>query len=217
MMMVATSKSSTITSSSSPDPNLRILELGSGNGFLSVCMVLALQSHWEKTKSGGIGEGDSDATPLTDSLLPQIIATDTAEHLTLMQTTIDSNLKRCLGLDVAGTLTGRMVSVREYLWGDKTNQLVEDAKERAFDLIVGSDLAYRDDLHDPLIAALGQFSVTGTTVTILGVTMTDTKPIFFHKLLDAGFRYERLADHLLTEQFRGAQFGVFIIWKENEY
>mmetsp|Transcript_58402 Transcript_58402/g.142822 ORF Transcript_58402/g.142822 Transcript_58402/m.142822 type:complete len:209 (-) Transcript_58402:455-1081(-) len=132
------------------------------------------------------------------------------------------------------------VMVEEYLWGDSADQLFlskndkndintnnnnEEHEEEGFDLIFGSDLAYRDDLHDPLIDAFHKLtptsktkrSTTTTTTTILlGVTMIDTKPIFFHKLDDAGFHYEKLADHLVEPQFRGQQFGLFLIWKKKK-
>mmetsp|Transcript_58403 Transcript_58403/g.142827 ORF Transcript_58403/g.142827 Transcript_58403/m.142827 type:complete len:217 (-) Transcript_58403:678-1328(-) len=131
------------------------------------------------------------------------------------------------------------ITVEEYLWGDSTDQLFlsnnddnndntnnnEHEEEEGFDLIFGSDLAYRDDLHDPLIDAFQKLTPTSrtkrsttttTTMILLGVTMIDTKPIFFHKLDDAGFHYEKLADHLVEPQFRGQQFGLFLIWKKKE-
>jgi len=76
-------------------------------------------------------------------------------------------------------------------------------------------VAYRDHLHDPLIAALDEFCVPNHTVALIGVTMNDTKPIFFDKLHDRGFRYEKLADHLLGDEFctSSRQFGVFCISK----
>ena len=55
-------------------------------------------------------------------------------------------------------------------------------EEKEFDLIIGSDLAYRDELHDPLIDAFQQVCSTNTII-LLGITMTDTKPIFFTKLM----------------------------------
>ena len=41
--------------------------------------------------------------------------------------------------------------------------------------------------------------------------MTDTQPVFFDKLTKAGFRHEKLADHLLEKEFRGSDFGIFAI------
>ena len=59
---------------------------------------------------------------------------------------------------------------------------------------------------------LGFHSKNGHTTSIIGVTMNDTKPIFFKKLNEAGFVYERIADHLLDTKFRGGTaFGIFII------
>ena len=41
--------------------------------------------------------------------------------------------------------------------------------------------------------------------------MMDTQPRFFDSLLLAGFRYEKLSDHLLEREFRGTNFGIIAI------
>jgi hypothetical protein len=171
---------------------LRVLELGSGNGFLSVCLVVATK------------------VLMNDSNI-HVIATDTAEHLSLMQSTVDLN-STCHA--AAARIDVRpCISVQEYVWGAVTST-ADDVAE--FDLIIGSDLAYRDGLHDPLIDAFQQVC-SRKTVILLGVTMTDTKPIFFTKLLDRGFRYEKLSDSLLEPTFRSnKQFGIFVIQKVQE-
>jgi predicted nicotinamide N-methyase len=231
---------------------LRVLELGSGNGFLSVCLIVAIKSHLERQQQQRRRQKhDIDIdNHIDDNIQLKVVVTDTAEHLSLMRQTINNNLKRCGcllvgdnnddedGKDVYCGITPfqkqPVVSVQEYLWGESTNQLfdaihdnnysddknnknntVSDEQDERFDLIIGSDLAYRDDLHDPLIDAFHQLttSTEPATTILLGVTMLDTKPIFFHKLHNAGFRYERLADHLIESQFRGQQFGIFVIWK----
>jgi hypothetical protein len=205
-----------------------------------------------------------------------VVATDTAEHLSLMNATVQLNAKHLQITKKNDTATNKheeeeadhdddddhhhhqqqqqqqqyhngsddyccacRVSVQEYLWGSGTliQQQQQEEEEQpssssssvsssssSFDLIIGSDLAYRDELHDPLIAAFQEASSlhcsnNGRTCTartspiiLLGVTMNDTKPIFFEKLVRAGFHYEKLADHLLEPQFRGGrQFGIFVI------
>ena len=82
-----------------------------------------------------------------------------------------------------------------------------------FDFIFGSDVAYRDHLHGPLIASLEKFSHE-YTVALIGVTMSDTKPMFFAALVKAGFRYDRIADHLMSSEFRGTTFGLFVIRRD---
>jgi len=226
---------------------LRVLELGSGNGFLGVCLVTAVAV--AAANSGG----DADGWPGIE-----VVVTDTAEHLPLMKKTIDSNLKRILPqilgdqrkrserhhqstrrrqqqecddddddesdpLSVSSSPapplpsidTEGIASVREYLWGEDYDFGGGNGSKH-FDLIVGSDVAYRDHLHDPLIAALKEFSPPPPghpTVALLGVTMNDTKPVFFEKLASEGFRYEKLADHLFGAEFStcSRQFGVFAV------
>ncbi|KAG7347255.1 lysine methyltransferase [Nitzschia inconspicua] len=226
--------------SSSSSSSLRVLELGSGNGFLSVCLVVAAMMR--PTSNSCITTKSKEPDPIIPI---HVVATDTASHLSLMERTIQSNLTRLSStssLDLA-----RFVTVQEYLWGDtfignnsSSNNFHSSGNTNTFDLIIGSDLAYRDDLHDPLIAALQHFhninettpattssspSTTSTaatriTTTLLGVTMTDTKPIFFQKLQQAGFGYEKLADHLLQPEFRGGgsrQFGIFVIYNNSNH
>lgn len=161
----------------------RVLELGSGNGFLGVCLLAANPD------------------------LQTVVITDTKEHLPLIEKTLALN-----GVENIST----NVKVEEYLWGPNTPETPTIIKDTDFDLIIGSDLAYRDELHDPLIASIVACS-SQNTVTLLGVTMRDTRPIFFQKLVAAGLKYERFADHLLEDTFRGQRFGVFAIWKEEDY
>lgn len=151
---------------------LSLLELGSGNGFLAICF-LALR-RWK-----------------------ELVITDTASHLPLIQKTLDANVQ----------LTAESkVRVKEHKWGDFQDSL----EGKKFDVIVGSDVAYHPDLYDPLISSLLNFCHE-STVALVGVTMNDTKPAFFHKLKQAGFRYERFADWLMEPEFRGTTFGIFVI------
>jgi hypothetical protein len=143
-----------------------------------------------------------------------------------MKQTIESNLQRILPQirkqhnshlsEASDDMTIESIArVEEYLWGEDYDFGGRNADEFPFDLIIGSDVAYRDHLHDPLIAALDEFCVPYHTVALIGVTMNDTKPVFFDKLHDRGFRYEKLADHLLGDEFctSSRQFGVFCISK----
>jgi hypothetical protein len=79
-----------------------------------------------------------------------------------------------------------------------------------FDVILGSDVAYRPDLYGPLVASLVELSHR-STVAYLGVTMADTRPDFFRLLTGSGFEYRRLDDRLLDPEYRGWAFGVFVV------
>lgn len=171
----------------------RVLELGSGNGFLGVCILAANPN------------------------LEQIVITDTKDHLPLIERTLERN-----GIEFgstscgdSSTLSNSKVLVEEYLWGPTALETPAAIKDNSFDLIIGSDLAYRNELHDPLIASILAAS-NADTVTLLGVTMRDTRPIFFQKLIAAGLKYERLADHLLENLYRGKRFGVYVIWRDDD-
>lgn len=212
------------------EKSVRVLELGSGNGFLGVCLVSAIAV----AEANGICRGIRDVTGYSDTNYPkhwpgiEVVVTDTAEHLSLMRATIQSNLKRILPKirkqistlhpsddnSTSDTDIETIARAEEYLWGE--NYDFGDDGGEPFDLIIGSDVAYRDYLHDPLIAALDEFCVPQHTVALIGVTMNDTRPIFFEKLQQRGFRFEKLADHLLDDEFSTSsrQFGVFCISKK---
>lgn len=194
------------------------MELGSGNGFLSVCL-LALAANRSK-------------------LLKELVVTDLADHLALMATTLkanphvwdnltviephdggdeiekkyDGSLYQSHPVDIHGQPNPTSVIVAEHMWGEfpSNKPTNHDIHNKKYDFIFGTDLAYRNSLHNILIASLVQFSHQHT-LCLIGITMTDTQPVFFDLLTKAGFRYEKLADHLLERQFRGSQFCIMVI------
>jgi predicted nicotinamide N-methyase len=166
-----------------------ILELGSGNGLLAVCVLAACNS-------GG--------------KLSQLVVTDTGQlHLDCIRATLAAN---------AHVSQQATVTVVEHKWGefcavDKRDTSIQARVQQGtvkFDIILGSDVAYRPELYDPLIASLQAYS-HADTVCLIGVTMKDTTVDFFVKLQQAGFCYQRLADSLLDEEFRGVDFGIFVM------
>eukprot|EP00591_Stephanopyxis_turris_P003379 CAMPEP_0195514186 /NCGR_PEP_ID=MMETSP0794_2-20130614/5643_1 /TAXON_ID=515487 /ORGANISM="Stephanopyxis turris, Strain CCMP 815" /LENGTH=214 /DNA_ID=CAMNT_0040642371 /DNA_START=250 /DNA_END=894 /DNA_ORIENTATION=- len=186
------------------------LELGSGNGYLSVCLLAAL-----------MGEGEEK------NKIRELVVTDVEDHLPLIEKTLKSNsalVRRFSTVDSASKDSEHFsvsaseensddtkVIVTEHKWGEFHGEKSSPvSKGKKFDFIFGSDLAYRDHLHRPLIKSLQEFS-HDDTVALIGVTMNDTKPKFFTALNDAGFRYERLADHLMDAEFRGNTFGLIAI------
>jgi predicted nicotinamide N-methyase len=169
------------------------LELGSGNGLLAVCWMALLQS----------------VLPVPTTDLPTVVVTDMADHLPLMQRTLDANPHI-----VQQAAAGWQVHVTEHVWGqlDKT-EMDACLCDKTFDVILGSDVAYRPALYAPLIASLQQFSNARTTI-LLGCTMADTTPRFFDMLQEAGFVYERLTEQLLPVGFRGTIFGIFLVRRQ---
>jgi ribosomal protein L11 methylase PrmA len=157
---------------------VRVLELGSGNGILSVCLLAMAREY-----------------------IDTLIITDCADHMTLMEATLEAN-QHLLGDYVN-------VQLKEHEWGNFEN----DIGDERFDLIIGTDVAYRPYLYDVLISSIANYSHS-KTVSLIGVTMQDTTPAFFEKLKNAGFRYTRLNDLYMPINFRGTTFGIFIIQKK---
>lgn len=137
--------------------------------------------------------------------MEEIVVTDLADHLPLMEQTINLNdhfLETCE--------SKVKLTAKEHEWGKFATENDEHEK---FDFIFGSDVAYRDYLHEPLIASLAHYS-SDHTISLIGVTMHDTKPKFFESLEAAGFAYDRIADHHMAPEFRGTTFGLFVIQKK---
>jgi predicted nicotinamide N-methyase len=189
---------------------LSVLELGSGNGFLSVCLMALAR--------------DSFAN---------LVVTDAEDHLAMIRQTLAANSHIVLADNQKDQVP---IHVLEHLWGEFPSPTVSSANingesadnaspesmsfpdrvkegKHQFDLIIGSDVAYRRELYDPLIASLQRYC-HAQTVCLIGMTMNDTTPSFFKLLTKAGFVYERFADHLLHPEFRGKTFGVFVIRKK---
>lgn len=174
-------------------PSLSVLELGSGNGFLAVCLAAAAQK--------------------CNSNIQELVVTDTDEHLEMIRETVNANSQALANIE--------RITVMKHLWGEfkpdldatsATLSIQESVKsgKMKFDLIIGSDVAYREELYDPLIRSLLRYSHS-KTVTLIGVTMVDTTPEFFDRLDVAGLSYQKFADHLLEPEYRGPTFGIFVI------
>ncbi len=186
---------------------IKTLELGSGNGLLSICLAAVAQD-----------------------LIGKLVVTDLEDHLELMEKTVRAN-PHIVNLDAddddnnheenQGEEKGSSKSsnnsmnsrrrprtlVKEHRWGEFETEEKDDEK---FDFIIGSDVAYRDYLHEPLVRTLVHYSHPGT-IALVGVTMIDTKPKFFHLLKENGFSYQRIPDEQMAPEFRGTTFGLFVI------
>uniref|UniRef100_A0A7S0CHL5 Calmodulin-lysine N-methyltransferase n=1 Tax=Proboscia inermis TaxID=420281 RepID=A0A7S0CHL5_9STRA len=189
------------------------IELGSGNGFLSVCLLAALINR----------DGEFDETQKSDHNnmfknyvgLNRLVITDFSDHLPLIEKTLEANPS----IIEDAKARNMDIEVVKHEWGifptcgddDESRNVL--CRDETFDFIFGSDLAYRSTLHEPLIKSLKRFS-HDKTVILIGITMNDTPSSFFDKLSDAGFSYERLNDCLMDPKFRGQTFGLFAVQKK---
>lgn len=137
------------------------IELGSGNGFLSVCLLALVASH-------------------NNIPLDNLVVTDFEDHLSLMENTmkVNSHVWDQLIVVKGGSPTTThgnpsyrkenkvSVTIAEHIWG-------EFSDEKKYDFIFGSDLAYRDSLYDPLISSLLQLSHQHT-ISLIGKFMSGT-------------------------------------------
>lgn len=207
--LLHTTKRTTATAPSS----LSFLELGSGNGLLSVCWMALVRAALANEQNA--------------IRQHRVVVTDTAEHLPLVRKTLQANSHIVKGGNGNSSQEQQLeIHVAEHLWGefDNNNECTSSSSSPQqqqhsnlldgsfqFDFIIGSDVAYRKELYHPLIDSLQKFAHERTTI-LLGCTMADTTPRFFDELRRAGFAYQRLADHLMPSGFVGQQtFGIFIV------
>jgi len=149
-----------------------------------------------------LGSGNAFIGMLLSVIVPsaKVFVTDIGEHVQFMEDTLQLNRDQ-LDFD--------RISVAEYNWGDAVVPARLGGHSK-FDFIFGSDVAYRDYLHSPLVEALKLLSHQGTKI-LIGVTMHDTSVSFFDKLIENGFRYTRLHDSVMDEEFHGKMSGLFFI------
>ena len=176
-----------------------------------------------------------------------LVITDAKDHLPLIKQTLNANPHLLpSSCPENETETSHCVHVLEHRWGQfqeelpiigasttetETNVISHHSMQTMvgrlatgqhceFDLIVASDVAYHEDLYEPLIESLLRFmeeekgktkSCPQPPVILLGCTMSDTTPDFFDCLLDRGFLYQRLANHLLDTEYQGHIFGIFVV------
>lgn len=112
----------------------------------------------------------------------EVVITDRADHLPLIRRNAETN---GLASGSSSTTTATKVTVLEYDW---LNDDVTHLEPLPFDIIVGTDVAYCEELYAPVVVALSRIA-SPKTLILLGVTRTDTRPEFFQLLHKAGFDY----------------------------
>ncbi|CAM9518721.1 unnamed protein product, partial [Chrysoparadoxa australica] len=98
----------------------------------------------------------------------EVAITDLASHLDIIAVNLERNKANGIIPDSC------IVKVQKYDWGEA----LEAGEDAAYDVILGTDVAYYDCLHKPLIQTLRKCSSPHTLI-ILGVTRLDTGGDFF--------------------------------------
>lgn len=124
----------------------------------------------------------------------RVVLTDLADHVDLLQANMALN-----GLDNAH------VEVLDWCRKQDVSSFFEDG----YDLVLATDCAYHESLHDPLVAALAAACSSAHTIAFFGATRSDTGQEFFDKLVTAGLEYLLLDD-------RG-YFGLFEIRRRADF
>lgn len=96
---------------------------------------------------------------------------------------------------IAGTSCGKSVNI--------------DAAPQV-NVILGTDVAYLQELYDPLLHTMNHLA-TSRTLILLGLNRTDTRHTFFQQLEQIGFEYYRIPDCKLPPTYWSCDFGLFEI------
>ncbi|DAZ99115.1 TPA: hypothetical protein N0F65_008420 [Lagenidium giganteum] len=161
-----------------------IVELGSGTGFVGMMTAVAFEP-------------------------ARVFLTDLASHLHSMKRNVDIN--REIFVD------GTQVHVRELAWGvqDHTAAFLRELRHSndstgSVDVILGTDVAYLEELYEPLLATLNELA-TPETLILLGLNRNDTSIAFFRRLEQEGYEFYKISDREIDPNFRGKDFGLFEI------
>lgn len=184
---------------------LSFREIGSGTGLVGLSIAALLMEEEEKElllmeeeekellQQQQQGKGGKPS-------VQDIVITDRATNLDLIRKNAIAN-----GLSSTSSIN---LKICEYDW---TSDDLCDLGEVPYDVIVGTDAAYCEELYQPVIKALCH--VAGpNSIILLGVTRTDTRPPFFKRLRQAGFDYCLIRCHDSTgegEESRG--FALFSV------
>ena len=125
----------------------------------------------------------------------EVVLTDLSSHLNVLQTNVGGN--------VAVLPKSSQIKVAELEWG-KTSMDVKGI----FDVIVGTDVAYAEELYAPLIATL-KTHADEHTIILLGLNRNDTNLNFFAQLEKAGFNYYKCYHDTMDPEMEGKDCAIF--------
>ncbi|CAH0479908.1 unnamed protein product [Peronospora belbahrii] len=167
----------------------RIVELGSGTGYVGLMIASCFKPAY-------------------------VYLTDLQTHIRGLCRNVERN---------AGAVrSGVQVHVLELSWGSleqETNLLElftstdhdsDNHKAAQIDVILGTDVAYQQELYDPLLHTMNRLA-TSRTLILLGLNRADTEFTFFRQLERHGFEYYRIPDFKLPKEYWGHEFGLFEI------
>eukprot|EP00644_Phytophthora_capsici_P000465 jgi/Phyca11/13746/fgenesh1_pg.PHYCAscaffold_4_\ len=166
----------------------RVLELGSGTGYVGLMIAACFNpSH--------------------------VYLTDLPTHLNGLHRNVERN---------SGALRpGVQMHVSELSWGNVEQEtsllesIADSNGEAQVDVILGTDVAYLQELYDPLLHTMNRLA-TSRTLILLGLNRADTRLTFFRQLERDGFEYYKIPDLKLPQEYWGRDFGLFEIRRSRQ-
>ncbi|CEG44827.1 Putative N2,N2-dimethylguanosine tRNA methyltransferase [Plasmopara halstedii] len=169
----------------------RVVEIGSGTGYVGLMVAACFRP-------------------------AHVYLTDLSTHVNGLQRNVERNAR--------AVRTGVQVHVSELSWGSLEQEMdllesmavtsdVNDNKIKAasqIDVILGTDVAYLQELYDPLLHTINHLA-TSRTLILLGLNRVDTSHAFFQQLEQNGFEYYKIPDFKLPKNYWGRDFGLFEI------
>ncbi|OWZ21572.1 hypothetical protein PHMEG_0003864 [Phytophthora megakarya] len=169
-----------------------VVELGSGTGYVGLMIAACFKP-------------------------AHVYLTDLKTHVRGLQRNVQRN---------AGAVReGVKVHVSELSWGSSeqetcllesiaTNDGSDNIEDVRVDVILGTDVAYLQELYDPLLHTMNRL-VTTRTLILLGLNRADTQLTFFHQLERDGFEYYKIPDFKLPREYWGRDFGLLEIRRQS--
>uniref|UniRef100_A0AAV1TS95 Uncharacterized protein n=1 Tax=Peronospora matthiolae TaxID=2874970 RepID=A0AAV1TS95_9STRA len=175
--------------------NACVVELGSGTGYVGLTVAACFRP-------------------------AHVYLTDLETHL--------RGLRRNVKRNAGKVRPGVQVHVLELSWGSSEQQTSllemvastnaagsETLKAAQVDVILGTDVAYMQELYVPLLHTINRLA-TSRTVILLGLNRDDTGVAFFQQLERDGFEYYRIPDSKLPKEYWGRDFGLFEIRRRHD-
>ncbi|CAI5727416.1 unnamed protein product [Peronospora destructor] len=171
-----------------------IVELGSGTGYLGLMIAACFK-------------------PV------HVCLTDLPTHIHGLCRNVKRNAK--------AVRSGVQVHVLELSWGSLEQEMslmevfaatddgTNNHRAAQVDVILGTDVAYQQELYGPLLDTMNRLA-TPRTLILLGLNRADTEFTFFHQLERDGFEYYKIPNCKLPKEYWGREFGLFEIRRRHD-
>jgi len=121
---------------------------------------------------------------------------------------LEENVQRNLPPAVLQKTKGK-VRIKSHRWGESVSEL-----EGPYDVIIGTDVVYREDIIDPLIQSIKNLSDHDTTVIIANEIRSKRILDLFFQRMTVDFKYQTLSLKSVDDLFETSAYQAFVFKKK---